>query len=41
MLTPPELLMAQLMAVINAHMAAEPGAFKVNKLHCVELQVGL
>jgi hypothetical protein len=29
MLTPPELLMAQLMAVINAHMAAEPDAFKV------------
>jgi hypothetical protein len=31
MLTPPELLMAQLMAVIRAHMAAEPDAFKVKR----------
>jgi hypothetical protein len=30
MLVPPELLMAQLMAVIRAHMAAEPDAFKVS-----------
>ncbi|WIA22274.1 hypothetical protein OEZ85_004594 [Tetradesmus obliquus] len=29
MLVPPELLMAQLMGVIRAHMAAEPDAFKV------------
>lgn len=31
MLVPPEALMWQLMAVINAHMAAEPHSYKVRR----------